>query len=407
MSRLALIAAVFLGLGLAVVAGNVRSEEAPTVSRALAKPLKAANDALAAKNFAEVIAKTKEAGAMSPKTAYDEFVINYLQVGAYSGMGNTAEMGPAMERTIDSPYLPAAAKVPYLKALMTLAYQNKNYDKAVQYGERVKAAGDTNADVALTVAQANYLLGKYKEALTEMDAIESRDEAAGHKPSEKGLNIIWSCAIKLKDDAAASKAIEKLILNYPKPDYWSNAMVPILQNHSNDDRLNLMTYRLMYEVGILKRGADYRDMAQIALDQGNPGEAQTVIEQALAKNLFTEQREKESNQRLLDAARKKGVQDKATLERDTKDAMAAASGDPLVQLGGAYLGYGQPDKAVTNINAGIAKGKLKNPDEAYMLLGIAQERSKNGAEAVRAFNKATADPKYARLAKLWVLQARG
>ena len=41
-----------------------------------------------------------------------------------------------------------------------------------------------------------------------------------------------------------------------------------------------------------------------------------------------------------------------------------------------------------------------------MLLGIAQERAKNHAEAIKAFNKATTDPKYARLAKLWALEAR-
>jgi len=77
-----------------------------------------------------------------------------------------------------------------------------------------------------------------------------------------------------------------------------------------------------------------------------------------------------------------------------------------VQVGAAYLGYGQPDKAVATISAGIAKGNLKHPDEAYMLLGIAQERNKNSAEAVRAFNRANSDPKYAQLAKLWALEAR-
>jgi hypothetical protein len=41
-----------------------------------------------------------------------------------------------------------------------------------------------------------------------------------------------------------------------------------------------------------------------------------------------------------------------------------------------------------------------------MLLGIAQERNKNNAEAVRAFNRANSDPKYAQLAKLWALEAR-
>ena len=167
-----------------------------------------------------------------------------------------------------------------------------------------------------------------------------------------------------------------------------------------------MTYRLMNEVGILKRGSDYRDMALIALDRGNPGEAQAVMEQAFAKNVYTDPKEKESNQRLLESAKKKAASDKASLANDEKQANAAATGDPLVELGGAYLGYGIPDKALAMLTAGIAKGKLKYPDEAYILLGIAQERNKNNAEAIKAFNKATTDPQYARLAKLWALEAR-
>jgi hypothetical protein len=177
-------------------------------------------------------------------------------------------------------------------------------------------------------------------------------------------------------------------------------MAGVLQNKTNDDRLLLMTYRLMFQVGILKKGSDYTEMAQIALDQGNPGEAQTILEQAFAKNLYSDAHDKERSQRLLDKVRKSAAEDRATIGKQEKDASAASSGDALVQVGAAYLGYGQPDKAVT------AKGNLKHADEAYMLLGIAQERSKNSAEAVRAFNRANSDPKYAQLAKLWALEAR-
>jgi tetratricopeptide (TPR) repeat protein len=162
----------------------------------------------------------------------------------------------------------------------------------------------------------------------------------------------------------------------------------------------------MFQVGILKRAENYTELAQIALDQGNPGEAQTVLEQAFAKNLYTDPHDKERNQRLLDKVRRTATDDRATMPKQERDAAAAKTGDALVQVGGAYLGYGEPDKAVSAITAGISKGNLKYPDEAYMLLGIAYERNKNSGEAVRAFNRANNDPKYAQLAKLWALEAR-
>jgi len=403
MRRVALILALVLGFAGAT---GVSWAEGPTVTPALAKSLKAANDALQAKNYAEVLNKTREAEAMSPRSDYDNYIIHSMQMAAYGAQGNYAAAATAIESVVDSPFLPAANKPQLLRTLMGIDYQQKDYEKAIKYGEAARAAGDTDPNTPLTIAQSYYLTGKFKEAQQGMEAIVAHDEQAGRKPSEKSLSLIWSCAIKTKDDAAAAKAVEKLILYYPKPDYWSNAMAGVLQNKTNDDRLLLMTYRLMFQVGILKKGSDYTEMAQIALDQGNPGEAQTILEQAVSKNLYTDPRDKERSQRLLEKVRKAAADDRATMAKQEKDAAAAASGDALVQVGAAYLGYGQLDKAISSITAGIAKGNLKHPDEAYMLLGIAYDRNKNSAEAVRAFNRANADPKYSQIAKLWALEAR-
>jgi hypothetical protein len=406
MSRVALIAAMFLSFSAVSVVTYAADE--PQVSRGLAKTLKAANDALQAKNWTEVLSKTREAAAMTPRSSYDDYIIHSMQMAAYGATNNYPATAEAIESVIDSQYLPATSKPQLLRTLMSIYYSQKDYDKAVTFGQRARAAGDTNPDTPLTIAQAFFLSGKFKEAQSEMEAIVARDEQAGRKPSEKALNLIWSCAVKTKDESAAAKAIEKLILHYPKPDYWSNAMVGVLSANtkSNDDRLKLMTYRLMYQVGILKRAENFTELAQIALDQGNPGEAQTVLEQAFAKNLYTDPHDKERNQRLLEKVRRSATEDRATMAKQERDAGAAPSGDALVQVGGAYLGYGQPDKAVSAITSGISKGNLKRPDEAYLLLGIAYERNKNSAEAVRAFNRANNDPKYAQLAKLWALEAR-
>lgn len=406
MTRFAKPVAAVLGAVL-LMGAVVRADEQPQVSRGTAKILKAAQEALQAKNWAEVIAKTKEAAQVGEKNAYDEFVINSLQMVAYQSLQQYTELGNSIEKVVESQYLPAANKATLLRSLTSIEYQEKNYDKAIKYGQQAIAAGDTSEDTVLTVAQANYLSNNYKEAQTSLEAMVARDEQAGRKTKELTLQLLWSAALKSKDDAAAARAVERLIVSYPKPDYWANAIVGVQQQlGSADDRLKLMSFRLMRQVGLLKQPGHYTEMAQIALDQGNPGEAQSILEQAFGKNLFTEQRDKERNQRLLDKIKEAAARDRAELPRSEKDANAAPTGDALVQVGAAYLGFGEPDKALAAINAGLAKGKLKYQDEAYMLLGMAYDRSKNANEAIKAFGKANSDPKYARLAKLWVLDAK-
>jgi hypothetical protein len=78
-----------------------------------------------------------------------------------------------------------------------------------------------------------------------------------------------------------------------------------------------------------------------------------------------------------------------------------------VRLGQAYLSFDQYDKAAEAIQRGIGKGSLKQPEEAQILLGIAQLKRKNADEASKAFKAIKGgDAKLTRIANLWALHAR-
>jgi tetratricopeptide (TPR) repeat protein len=196
--------------------------------------------------------------------------------------------------------------------------------------------------------------------------------------------------------------LEKLVAFYPKPDYWANALAPLVRMDIKDSHLQLGVYRLMNDVGVLRLPTDYAEMAEIALDQGFPGETVTILQEAFQRNIFTEQREKDRYQHLLDGAKQRAAIDQQQLEKT-----APEEANALVQVGAAYISYGQYDKGIANISKGIQKGGLKSADEAELLLGIAQLRAKNNGEAQRTFDKVatSSNPGYARLGKLWALHA--
>ena len=404
MSRIAVLAVALTCL-VAGVAAPVQAEE-PSVSRELAKPLKAVQDAMNAKQYADAIAKAKEANAIGSKSPYDQYIINEFMLAAYAGAGNYAEAASHIEANQGSPYTPANVKAQRVKTLMALYYQLKNYAKVLEYGAQARANGDNSTDTLQLIANSNYLLGKYKEAMAAMQEIVNRSDDNGGRPEEKSLRFIWDCANKLNDQTTAGKTVEKLVTYYSKPDYWKYAMISLLQNKGNDDRLTLNIYRLANDVGILERGPDYVEAAQIALDQGNPGEAYAFMQSAQSKNLFTDQRDKDRAQRLTDSAKARATADRAAMPKNEKVADGLPSGDLLVQLGAAYLGFGEPDKAEALINRGIAKGNLKYADEASLLLGITELRLKHNEDARKAFGKVPADSKFGRLAKLWALRTR-
>ena len=391
-------------IALSLLAGSSHAAESqPTVSAKLAKPLKAAQDALTAKNYDEALSKVREAQATPDRNPYDNYVINTFLLRIYAGKQDMADEIPIVEQLAQSQYTQPEQKKVYLKSVAQFAYQQKDYNKALEAaGEAVKA-GANDSDTQGLIARAQYLSGKYKDAAATMTEIVGKME----KPDEESLKLLWQFDDKAGDKAGAAKTVDKLVAYYPKPEYWLNALAPLVNSDSKDAHLQMNVYRLMLDVGVLKRPVDFADMAELALDQGYPGETEAVLQKAFGENIFTEQRDKERYQHLLDGAKTRAANDQASLAAQEKDANAAATGDKLVQVGAAYLSYGQNDKAVANISKGIAKGGLKYADEANLLLGIAQMRSHNAGEAQKSFEKvaASSNPGYSRLGKLWALHA--
>jgi tetratricopeptide (TPR) repeat protein len=292
----------------------------------------------------------------------------------------------------------------WLKLVVQLYASQKDYAKVVDTGEAVLKKVPNDPNTLISIADAQNQLGEYKEAAATVEQVVDHQD----KPEEKFLVFQWNCYIKANDDADAVTVNDKLITYYPKPDYWQNALASLQSKNIKDEHLQLEVYRLMSAVGVLKRPFDFGEMADIALDLGYPGESQSVLEQAQTQNVFTEPADKDRNQHLLDSARRRAATDRASLAAGGRDAGKAATGDALVQIGIAYLTYGQAAKAVADITDGIAKGMLKYPDEAYLALGMAQLEVKNSTEALRAFEKvaSSSSPDYARLGKLWALRVR-
>jgi tetratricopeptide (TPR) repeat protein len=399
----ALVVGVFAAASL-VSAPAAFAQAKPSVSKAVAKPLKAAQDAIGKKNWAEAIARLKEAEAVPGRTAYDTYALNELAAYAYGRAGNYGEAARAIEATLNSGFVAPADVGPKVESLAKISYQQKDYPKAIEYGNRALKGGNRDEDLYTIVGQSYYLRGDYKGTLKFMNDYVDDIEKRGGKPKEQSLQIIMSSCLKLEDDSCTTRALERLVADYPKPEYWQNITYSMLRAPDNSERVMLNTYRLAADVGALKRPDDYTEMAQLAIEQGSPGEAVAILNKAFERNVFTEQRDKDRNQRLLDSAKKQAAADQASLAKIEKE---AKTGDAQVGLGKAYLSYGQYDQAIIALQGGIAKGGLRNLEEAQLMLGIAQMRAGRKDEAIKTFRSVKGDEKYARLGNLWALHASG
>jgi hypothetical protein len=380
------------------------TKQQPTAK--LAKPLHEAQEDLKAKKFTEAIGKLKEADAMPEKKPYDQHVINDFLAFAYINTQNYAEAAKVIEAELDDGVTPESEKPQKLRQLTEINYQLKNYDKVIDFGNRLNKTGGADERLRTIIGQAYYLKNDYKGTLKYEEGLADSQIKAGETPKKDTLLLVYSSCQKLNDDACQTRAMERLVAYYPQPDYWSQLLYSLRSQTSSNDANLLQTYRLMAEVDVLKTPQDYNEMAQLALEAGSPGEAASVLEKGMQKNVFTDKLTKDRNARLLENAKKAAATDQASLPRLEKEADAASTGQKNVGVGIAYLGYGQYDKAADELSKGLTKGSVKDEAQTRLLLGIAQLKAGHKDDAVKSFKAVKGDPALERLANLWGLHAK-
>jgi hypothetical protein len=377
-----------------------------TNSEAVAKILKPASEMLKSKNYTGALASVHQAQALPEKTAFDQFTIDEFGCAASAGAANYTEAAKYCEAKLnDTGFMPEAEVPGLVKTLQEINYSLKNYDKAIDFGERAVKGNYATDETRNILGQSYYLKGDWKKTLAIENAAVDAEIKAGQPPKEQQLGLILNSCIKLDDEACQERALEKYVTYYPKPEYWTFLLQRVRGNGGTTDVTKLQVYRLMIDTDTLKDAGDYNEAAQLALDAGSPGEAQKILEKGFASNVFADQRSKDRNTRLLESVKKSAASDQAGLAKQATDADAAPNGNKDVALGLAYYGYGQNDKAIDAIQKGITKGGLRSDPDAHLLLGIVQLKSGHKDDAVKSFKAVKGDATLERLASLWTLRA--
>jgi tetratricopeptide (TPR) repeat protein len=145
--------------GLAVVPyGSViaaAQPPAPTVSKSIAKQIKAAQDAISQKQYDAALAQVKAAQSVTTaKTEYDNYAIDALLLQIYVRMEDRKNVVATLESIVQSPYLTEEERKTFYLDLAKEADRLGNYDKALKAAQQATQHGATEAEVAGLIATA-------------------------------------------------------------------------------------------------------------------------------------------------------------------------------------------------------------------------------------------------------------
>jgi hypothetical protein len=392
------IAACAMCLCIAAHAQGVRPE--------VGKPLQQASDLLKAGKAKEALAKAREADAVSGKTPAEQVMIDRMKGAAAQRAGDNATAIQAFEAVFNSGKLSAAEQAQVAESLAFAFSQQKDWPRTNQWVQRAIAAGSTSPQLKQLQAYAQSQSGDYSAIAKEAQAAVTAAEQAGRKPDEGDLLRLADAQQRTGNTQGRAATLDKLLVNYPKKEYWSILLGQLPRKSGFSDRFSLDLFRLRLATGNLTKTDDFMEMAQLALQAGYPAEGKAVIDKGFASGALGTGAEGERHKRLRDLAIKQEAEGKTGIEKDAQEALAAKGGDELVRVGYTYVTMGQVDKGIATIEQGIAKGGLKRPEDAKLHLGLAQLQSgKNKGKAVQTLRSVQGNDGAADLGRLWAVYA--
>ncbi len=379
---------------------------ANSVSPAFAKPFNEAQDLLKAGNGPASLAKLKEVEALPNLSPYEKYLILRVRAPAeYTASDNTAAVAD-FEALLANDQLPASDRLQIMKALATILYTTEQYPKATVAIQRYLDAGGDDAQLRELLPQTQYVNKDYATAAKGFRVQIDATYAAGKVPTEKTLRLLATSSSQSDNDAGYLWALEHLAVDYPKPDYWKELVARAAHTDKFSERMYVDNYRLKTQALGGVSDSERLTYAALAAHAGYPEEAKRILDDAYASRPFTGADLAEANKLRADV-NKAVASDRAQQAAAESSARTAKDGNALVSLGLLETVDGNPQQGAQLIEQGIAKGGIRNPEEARLHLGFALVKAGRDADAVKTLDSVTSGPNgIVPIAHVWSLYAQ-
>jgi len=376
------------------------AQKADAVRPEVGKPLQEAQTLSRQGKHREALAKVNEAESAA-KTPNETFLVQRMRGSVASAAGDSETAIKSFEAVLNSGRVSGKEQQQMVQAIAVDYYKRKDYVKSAQWTQRYFKEGGSDPAMRSVLLQS-YYLGNDCAAVNKM--LGGNEES--RKPSEEELQILANCFLRQKDTGGYVGAIEKLVVYYPKKEYWTDLLSRVQKKPGFSDRLASDVYRLKLATGNLANANDYMEAAQLAVQAGVPSEAKAILDKGYAANVLGQGKEADRQGRLRDLVNKTLAESQKNRANDERDALAAKDGNDLVKVGLNYVYEGKADKGLALVEQGIKKGGLKRPEDAKLRLGEAQIQSGQKAKGAQTLRGVKGEDGTADLARLWVLYAR-
>lgn len=300
----------------------------------------------------------------------------------------------AFETALEVDYLPDPAMQSLRYNLAQLYLADEKFSRAIVLLEEWMSNEEkpnAQAEFLLTVAYAQ--TEQWNEALAHgRKAVQLSDE-----PVEQRLGLLLAIEYQNGNLAESLVLLEQLATHFPKKRYLMQLAGAYSQ--MGDEDKALATLELADQQGWLDEEREIVQLAQRYSYRELPWQAANTLQRGMKAGVVPRTAE---NLELLANALLAAREYDDAIEPLEEAAKLSPGGDLSVRLAQVHLEGENWAKAREALDAAIAKGGLRNPGNAYLLLGIANYNESRLQSARSAFDRAVADEDTAASARRWL-----
>jgi len=350
---------------------------------AIAKPLQLAERDISTKKFDLAEKQVKKAEAVPDKTADETLAIAQVHAAIDAASQNYPAASADYAALIATGALPAGQVTLMAEAEASMDYQAGNFGGTIATVQKYLPHDPQFTSLLLQ----SYL--KTNDCASLTGAVQKLPKP----PPEVDLQMVAYCDANAKDTQGYQNAITMLVADYPTPAYWQQLLGMEAQNPDFSNQLALDFFRLKLATGVPASATEYMDMTEAALEAGLQNEASKIIGQGFSSGVLGTGPDADRQRRLKEMVARLLTAPMTLVAPDQPTSFA-------IGLNEADGGYAAGTALMANA---IRSGKLTQPGQAELELGIAYHELGQTANAKAMWAAVQGGGAPVEMARLWML----
>lgn len=375
--------------------GKTKKTEA--ISQKIYAKIKAIHDQVEQKQYTPALTQL-EALRSEKLTSYELSQIWNLQGYIHYLRGHYPQAIRAYQHVLDYDRLPEGIVQSTLKTISQLYFTEGDYSKALETVQRLMhSVTDPSADTHILLGQIYYQMKNYTKALAPIKRGIQKHEAQGNTAKENWLLHLRAIYHELDQYKQMVAVLKKLIRHYPNNSYVLT--LAGVYSQLGDTKRQLALLEPLHEKDEITKEATLINLANLYLLHDRPIKAAQLLQREINAGRVASN---ERGLRLLAQAWQMAREDEQALQPLEQAANLSNDGKLYVQLAQSFLNLERWEKVEQVLNKALAKGELKTPGQAQLMLGMAQFKQRKLQLAHNTFSQAEAYKMSRKSAQQWL-----